>query len=95
MKRITEMENKAKILLIDDNPELLKLYTQYLMREGFYIDSCENVKSAIEQLKKERYDVIILDFIIKGLDGKEEGGLDVIDEALKIDPLIQIIVTSQ
>ena len=71
---------------------LLRFYSQYLMREGYYIDNCENVKSAIERLRKERYDAIVLDLIIPGLDGKEEGGLDLIDEALKIDPLIPILI---
>ena len=68
------MEYNANILLIDDNRDILELYSKKLLQEGFDVDSFDNVNSALKVFKVKKYDLIVLDLVIPGLDGKEEGG---------------------
>jgi CheY-like chemotaxis protein/GTPase SAR1 family protein len=67
------------------------------------VDGADTVSSAIEKLKKEHedykghkehYDILVVDLKLPGLSGAEMGGLEIITESLKLDPLRPIIVIS-
>ncbi len=60
-----------RILVIDDEERIRKLYSEILEREGCHAETAESGESAIELVKKNRYELIFLDLKMKGLDGVE------------------------
>ena len=60
-----------KILLVDDEPDILEIIGYSLNKEGFKVVTAENGKKAIEVALKENPDLIILDVMMPELDGME------------------------
>lgn len=66
------MENKDyKILLVDDEPDILEFVGYNLKKEGFQVTTCDNGKSAIEAVKNDKPHLILLDVMMPGMDGVE------------------------
>ncbi|NNE98221.1 MAG: sigma-54-dependent Fis family transcriptional regulator, partial [Pyrinomonadaceae bacterium] len=65
------MTDKIKILIADDDPVLLKLLPAQLSAEDLLISVTESGKSVIEALKKEVFDVILLDVNLPDISGVE------------------------
>ena len=59
----------AKILLVDDDPSLLRLLSIRLESEGYQVDVAENVATAIKQLSVATYSVVLSDLRMPGQDG--------------------------
>ena len=51
----------ARILVVDDEPDLRTLYELTLLREGFRVDTAESLAQAFASLNEQRYDLIITD----------------------------------
>jgi two-component system, OmpR family, alkaline phosphatase synthesis response regulator PhoP len=66
------MKNKdIKILLVDDEPDILEIVGYNLSQEGYKIFTAENGKEAISIAKKEIPNLIILDVMMPEMDGIE------------------------
>lgn len=66
------MDNKQiKILLVDDEPDILEFMEYNLKKEGYQVLLGKNGMEAIEIAKKERPDLIILDIMMPVMDGIE------------------------
>lgn len=64
-----ELKNK-KILIVDDEPELLKTTENFLRSEGFFnIHTASDCKSAIETIKSHHIALILLDVMLPDGDG--------------------------
>lgn len=61
----------ANILIIDDDPQVLKLITTYMQREGHDITTAENGKQGIKKLSENRFDLLITDIVMPEQDGLE------------------------
>lgn len=61
----------AKILLVDDEPDVVEFLSYNLKKEGFSVFSCTNGQEAVEIARKEKPTLIILDVMMPGLDGIE------------------------
>ena len=59
------------ILVVDDEPPILELVRGYLEREGFTVRTAEDGHTAVEQVRVDRPDVVVLDLMLPGLDGLE------------------------
>ena len=59
----------SKILIIDDEARIRDLIKEYLDFEGFEYSEGENGYDAIEHIKKEKYDVVVLDIMMPKVDG--------------------------
>ena len=59
----------ANILLVDDDPVLLKLYKTRLERDSHAVEICGDGESALERLKIFKADVIILDLMMPKVNG--------------------------
>jgi two-component system alkaline phosphatase synthesis response regulator PhoP len=64
-KRIT------KILLVDDDPDIIEIVSYNLVQEGFEIFTASNGKEAILKAIKEVPDLIIMDVMMPEMDGME------------------------
>ena len=78
------METK-KILVVDDEANIVKALQIRLEREGYIIVSAYDGESAIEKAKEEKPDLIIMDIIMPNMDGLQAC------EILKKDSLTQNI----
>lgn len=63
--------NKAPILLVDDDRELLEVYRKILMMKGFDVLATDNSADALELVKGKGPSVVISDIIMPKMDGME------------------------
>lgn len=61
----------AKILLIEDEESLRKLYSQILTSRNYIVESAEDGREALIKLNKFRPDLIVLDIVMPGYNGVE------------------------
>jgi two-component system response regulator MprA len=59
----------ATVLIVDDDPKLLKMLRRTLAYEGFHVLSATNGIEALGEVQAHRPDVIVLDWLMPGLDG--------------------------
>jgi len=62
-------ELKSRILLVDDDPELLAVNSDILTSAGFDVTACTSGRAAIAALATETFDAVISDIRMPGLDG--------------------------
>jgi len=60
-----------KILIVDDEPDILELVRYNLSREGYEIVCAESGEKALEYAQSKMLDLIILDLMLPGQDGLE------------------------
>jgi two-component system alkaline phosphatase synthesis response regulator PhoP len=60
---------KEKILIVDDEKDIIKMLDYNLKKEGFRIVVAFNGEEAVDLAKKEHPDIIILDLMLPGIDG--------------------------
>lgn len=63
--------NQKLILAIDDNPQVINLYTRYLTEHGFQVVPATDSKTAVAQAQELQPYAISLDLMMPGLDGWE------------------------
>ena len=57
------------ILVIDDEPSVVRALTGLLRRDGYRVDTARNGRDALVQLQERPYDVIVCDLHMPDLDG--------------------------
>jgi len=82
-----EMSDKARILVVDDEPIICRNCSRILADCGYEVETLQSSRMAIERIKEESFDVILLDFKMPGLNGMEM--LPLIKE---INPCVMIIM---
>ena len=60
-----------KVLIVDDEKDIVDLITYNLKKEGFVADSAPDGETALAKIKKGNYDLVILDLMLPGLQGIE------------------------
>ena len=65
------MNSKNKILIVDDNPDIVEMLEYNLSSEGYRIKSAANGLEALALAKKFIPDLIILDIMMPEMDGVE------------------------
>ena len=60
-----------RILLVDDEPDILEIISYNLLQEGYQVITAENGIEAIELARKEKPHLIILDVMMPEMDGIE------------------------
>src|ERR1039458_10547284 len=61
----------AKILVVDDDPQLRRVMKAALARQEYIIGDARSGEAALEKLREERYDLVILDRNMLGMGGIE------------------------
>ncbi|HQV77759.1 MAG TPA: response regulator transcription factor [Chitinophagales bacterium] len=64
-------EKTFKILVVDDEPDILEFLSYNLEKEGFSVETAENGKQALEKAKKSQPDIVLLDVMMPEMDGIE------------------------
>jgi DNA-binding NarL/FixJ family response regulator len=65
----TNVGDHKRLLLIDDDPNLILLVKDYLEFRGYEVITAENGQEALEVLQKETPDMIICDVMMPHMDG--------------------------
>ena len=61
----------SRILVVDDDPGILDVVTYALRQAGFEAETVSDGLSALERIRAERYDVVVLDVMLPGLSGTD------------------------
>ena len=63
--------SKKKIVIIEDEPDILEVLSYNLKREGFEVFSANNGTLGLSLVNKELPDLVLLDLMLPGMDGIE------------------------
>lgn len=80
------MAREYKILVVDDEPEILNMIQRYLKMEGYVADVCQNPKEALAKIDRENYKILITDLVMP-----EMSGVELIKQAKQMNGFLQII----
>lgn len=61
----------SRILVVDDNPDNLKILTDMFSEPEITVDTAENGQTALDMLRTHSYDIVILDVMMPGMSGFE------------------------
>jgi len=64
-------KEKIKILIVDDEPDILEILKLNLQNEGYKVSTAENGKKALKKADKINPDLIVLDLMMPIMDGIE------------------------
>ncbi len=76
-----------RILIVDDDPIVLKSSVKYLEAKNRLVTSAGNGEEALKLLEKARYDLVITDLVMDDADG-----IDILKKAKKLNPDIAVII---
>lgn len=74
------------ILVVDDDPNLLRLVQQILIREGYEVSGVNNGKEAIARLESEQPDLMLSDFRLSDMDAEQL--IETLEEKSILPPFI-------
>ena len=64
-------KNTLKIMVIDDDPEILDCFKSIFDKSGAHLYLCKNPVSAIEEMKHETYHIAFIDLYMPVMNGME------------------------
>jgi two-component system OmpR family response regulator len=78
---------EIKVLLVDDEPHFVKLLAERLEGRGCNVETAGGGPEAIDKVKGEPYDAIVLDLLMPDMDG-----LETLKQLKEINPDLQVIL---
>jgi CheY-like chemotaxis protein len=61
----------ARILMADDDPSLVQMYSTRLIKDGHEVEVCGDGESALARIKEMKPDLVVLDIMLPKLTGLE------------------------
>ncbi len=80
------MDNRTSILIVDDEKIVRESLSKWFLEDGYRVGSAEDAAAALRQLQAQRWDIILLDIKMPGMDG-----IELQSRIREIDPLTAII----
>jgi two-component system, OmpR family, alkaline phosphatase synthesis response regulator PhoP len=87
--------NPKKILVVDDEPDLVETVRYSLEMEGYQVLVAHNGEDGLNQARKDSPDLIILDLMLPKLDGYKVCRLLKFDERYKHIPVLMLTAKTQ
>ena len=81
------MSTKPRVLLVDDDTDILLALSDYLSQEGFEVETVETGAAALQKSTTSSYDVVLLDV---GLPDRD--GIEVLNELSQTHPHMPVIL---
>jgi len=69
-RSLNELEKK-RILVVDDDANILRGFKSILEKEGYTVETAETGKDALKKIKKEKFSVWLVDVKLSDMDGTE------------------------
>lgn len=83
------MNEKMKVLLVDDAADFINMMQYWLKKRGFDADVLYDGSGVIEAVKTKSYNIMFLDLKLPGLNG-----IEILQEIRKFDKTFPIIIFS-
>ena len=64
-------QNKKNILLVDDDPLVVRMYQNRLAKDGYIVNTASNGEEALIQVMRKKPDLILLDVMMPKMNGVE------------------------
>jgi phosphate regulon transcriptional regulator PhoB len=80
----------VRILVVDDEPDIVDLVAYNLKKEGFDVVSASDGEEALTKIRKDKFDFIILDLMLPGMNGMEICRILRNDQRTKNVPIIML-----
>ena len=64
-------ETTKKILILEDNPDILEILTDWLTSIGYQVAAYSTVNDIIELAEETKPDLVLLDYLLGGINGGE------------------------
>jgi phosphate regulon transcriptional regulator PhoB len=61
----------CKILIVDDEPDIVDLVSYNLKKDGFRVTTASDGEAALHKIRKDRFDLVVLDLMLPGIQGVE------------------------
>lgn len=81
------MPDGVKVLLVDDEESFVETLAQRLELRGFHVLTASNGDAALEIVRKNLLDVVVLDVLMPGKDG-----IETLREIKQVKPLVEVIM---
>lgn len=94
------MDEAAKILIVDDETNLLRSVAKTLLRAGYTVETAENNATALQIVQaaqtRQPFDLIILDLNLPDFSGRESryAGLELLDRLKVETPRTPVMINS-
>jgi len=88
-------ETNKKILVVDDEPDVLALLTLMLKSQGYNVIAAVDGQEALEKARKETPDLILLDVMLPKMDGYKVARMLKFDENFSHIPIILLTAKIQ
>src|SRR5574340_262538 len=79
-----------KVLVVDDEPDIVELITYNLKKEGFDVYPAFDGEDTLAKIRKEKFDFVILDLMLPGIQGMEICRIMRSDPQMKNIPIIML-----
>ena len=83
------MDNKSKIIIIDDNPEVLKILTEALEGLGYDCHTAQDGYQGLEKINSNRFDVVLSDIKMSNMESQE-----FLKRINELDPDLPVVMVS-
>jgi CheY-like chemotaxis protein len=80
----------AHVLLVEDDRDTREMYSEYLSYSGMHVTEARTGRRALETLQRERPDVVVTDYAMPEMDGKELSRRLRADETTSDLPIIAV-----
>ena len=68
---VYSVDKRIKITIVDDEKDLVGVIKDFLEERGLSVSTAFNGREGVEVIKRERPDLIVLDIIMPGMDGRD------------------------
>ena len=85
----SKQKNHARVLIVDDEPDITHLFENFLSDLGYYISTATEPEEAIELFEKEDFDVAVLDINMPRI-----SGLKLLEQFKQTNPQLIVIMVS-
>jgi len=81
------MEKKTKVLIVDDEPDVLTLLKDLFIKKGYDVECVSNGMAALDTVEKSGIDVVLLDIKMPVMDG-----IETLAKLKQKNPLLPVIM---
>jgi DNA-binding NtrC family response regulator len=78
-----------KILLVDDDKNILELNRLILEAEGYFVDDSDNAETALKYVSSGSYDVVVLDYFMPDMNGDE-----LVEKIMGVDECVKFVLVT-
>jgi DNA-binding response OmpR family regulator len=89
------MSSQPRILVVDDQRDILELTASVLAAAGYASQTCTSGREALDKLAAERFDLVLLDINMPEMDGWETLRLLRSDEQAEAPPVVMFSVKGE